>query len=277
MSNLTGVTKFFATANEGFATALNSSILASATTVPLQSVSGLTDGSVFVGMIEPGSTNQQVFTGTVSVSGVEITGVIWTRGSNVPHAGGVTIVDYVTGTAFNMLSAGVLKQHSQTGAHVAVTNTGGMTNTGGLTTDTLTASGNATVGGTFGVTGAATLASLVLNGALTGTGLAGQVTSQSNAGTAGGTMYRINLSGIKLLWMVSGNVTSGPGGPASSVTLPTSFFSTIQAVLPAVESMATYGNQTCAVDTSSTTTISIKSASASGTASQTFALLVIGT
>lgn len=115
MSNLTGVTNFFSTANEGFATTLSGGILTSATTIPLSSVAGLVDGSVFVGIIEPGLTNQQVFTGTVNLTGVNIQNVIWTRGTNVPHAAGVAVVDYVTGTDWNMMSTGIQKFANQNG------------------------------------------------------------------------------------------------------------------------------------------------------------------
>jgi len=114
-SNVSSVVNYFSTANEGFATTLGTSILSGATTVPLASVASLTDGSVFVGIIEPGAAAQQVFTGIVSVSGVEITSVVWTRGSNVAHTGGVVIVDYVTGTDWNMMSAGILVAHNQNG------------------------------------------------------------------------------------------------------------------------------------------------------------------
>lgn len=141
MSNLTGVTSFFPTANEGFATTLGSpGITSGAATVPLAGTTGLTNGSIFVGIIEPGATNQQVFTGTVDTVGSQITGVIWTRGANVAHTTGVAIVDYVTGTAFNMITTGVLKQHTQAGAHTAITNTGG------LTTDTLSVTSNTKTG-----------------------------------------------------------------------------------------------------------------------------------
>lgn len=57
------------------------------------------------------------------------------------------------------------------------------------------------------------------------------VQSQANAGNAGGTMYYINLGGIKMCWGQTANQTIGGGAPASAavaVTLPTSFFSTIQ-------------------------------------------------
>jgi hypothetical protein len=130
-SNVSSVVDYFATANEGFATTLGSTISSGATTVPLAGTSGLTNGSVFVGIIEPGATNQQVFTGLVDIADSQISSVVWTRGTNNSHVGGVAIVDYVTGTAFNMMSTGIQKQHNQNGTHEAITNTGG------LTTDTL--------------------------------------------------------------------------------------------------------------------------------------------
>lgn len=116
-SNVSSVTNYFPTVNEGFTTTLNGDILSGATTIPLVSTSGLTNATIFVGIIEPGVTNQQVFTGTVDTGGSQITGVKWTRGTNVNHASGVTIVDYVTGTAVNMITTGLLKEHTQAGRH----------------------------------------------------------------------------------------------------------------------------------------------------------------
>lgn len=115
MSDVSSVTNFFSTANEGFTTTLSSTISAGATTVPLNNTAGLVDGTVFVGIIEPGATAQQVFTGVVNLGSAQISNVAWTRGANVGHASGVTIVDYVTGTGHNMLSAGILKHANQDG------------------------------------------------------------------------------------------------------------------------------------------------------------------
>lgn len=141
-SNVSSVVDYFTTPNEGFTTTLGSTIAAGATTVPLNATTNLTNGTVFVGIIEPGATNEQVFTGIVNTGAGTITGVVWTRGTNVGHATGVSIVDYVTGTAFKMMATGILKQHTQTGTHT------------GITTDTLAASGNVTIGGTAAITGA---------------------------------------------------------------------------------------------------------------------------
>ena len=132
MSNVSAVTNHFPTANEGFITTLGSTILSGAATVPLTSVSGLTNGTVFVGIIEPGQANEQTFTGTVDTSGVQITGVKWTRGSNVDHTAGVTIVDYVSGTGNNMFTKGISVEHNQDGTH------------GTMTADNLTVDGTLT-------------------------------------------------------------------------------------------------------------------------------------
>lgn len=273
-SSVASVTNYFASPNEGFTTTLGSTIASAATTVPLNSVTGLTNASIFVGIIEPGGTNEQVFTGTVDTGGSQVTGVVWTRGTNVGHTSGVTIVDYVTGTVIKMLSAGILKQHKQSGAHSAIT------------ADSLAVTGNGSFGGTLGVTGtstlgvlgagATTLASLVLSGSLTGTGLASQVQSYSNAGTAGGTFYYINLGGIKLLWGETGTLSAGSF--SNNVNLPTSFFTTIQTAI--TNTLGLGGSNDIYTNVQSTTTttivtIGVVASLGSGTAQAS--LLVIGT
>lgn len=56
----------------------------------------------------------------------------------------------------------------------------------------------------------------------------GNVTTLANTGTAGGTMYYINLGGIKMLWGTSGAVSlTATQGTSYSVVMPTGFFSTI--------------------------------------------------
>ena len=121
MATLTSVTNHFPKPKEGFITTLGSSILAGAATVPLNSTSGLTNGDVFVGLIEPGETNEQCFTGVVDTGGNQITGVKWTTGSNVAHTAGVTIVDYVTSTTVGIISKGILVEHNQDGTHSDIT------------------------------------------------------------------------------------------------------------------------------------------------------------
>lgn len=114
-SDVSSVTKHFPVANEGFTTTTSGAVSSGGTTVGLNSVSGLTNGDVFVGIIEPGETKEQTFTGTVDTSGVQITNVVWTRGTNVDHSAGVTVVDYVTGTGNNMVTKGILVHTDQDG------------------------------------------------------------------------------------------------------------------------------------------------------------------
>lgn len=114
-SDVSLVTNHFATANEGFNTTTSNTTNSGANTVGLNSVSGLTNGSVFVGVIEPGEAKEQVFTGTVDTGDSQITGVVWTKGTNIEHATGVSVVDYDTGTGFNMLRKGVQVHADQDG------------------------------------------------------------------------------------------------------------------------------------------------------------------
>lgn len=119
-SNVSSVTSHFSVASEGFIQTTNGSILSGAATIPMNSMSGLTNGNVFVGIIEAGVVGkEQTFTGIVDTSGSQFTGVVWTRGSNTAHAGGVSVVDYVTGTGHNMMTKGILVAHEQTGVHKA--------------------------------------------------------------------------------------------------------------------------------------------------------------
>lgn len=105
--------------------------------------------------MEPGLADEQVFTGTVDTGGSQIIDVVWTRGSNTAHSAGATVVDYVTGTVINMITKGILVGHNQDGTHKA------------LVAPSATLSGNASIGGTLGVTGASTMSSLVTSGNIT--------------------------------------------------------------------------------------------------------------
>lgn len=131
-SDVSGASKYFVQPNEGFSTTTSATTSSGATTVGLNSVSGLTNGTTFVGVIEPAGTKEQIFTGVVDTSGSQITGVAWTKGSNTDHAAGVSVVDYDTGTALKLMTTGLLKEHTQTGTHAAVTATS-VTASGALT------------------------------------------------------------------------------------------------------------------------------------------------
>lgn len=116
-SNVSAVTtNFFPKANEGFITTVGGSgVTSGGNTVPLNSVAGLTNGTVFVGIIEPGTAAEQTFTGVVDVPGLQITSVKWTRGVNVGHAAGKTVVDLVSGTYINLMQKGITTSINQDG------------------------------------------------------------------------------------------------------------------------------------------------------------------
>jgi len=123
MANVSSVTKHFITGQEGFTTTLASTISSGAATVPLNSVSGYTNGEQVAFVIEPTDDDKkQVFTGTIDTSGVQVTGVVWTEGTNQTHNAGVTVVDYWTATHQAALVKGTLVDHSQTGAHEITAN-----------------------------------------------------------------------------------------------------------------------------------------------------------
>jgi hypothetical protein len=248
-----------------FATQLTGSISASDTTITLQGITGLPTTTAVTLTLDGGTSAQEVVVGVVNTGGSQLVNCL--RG-----------VGWFTAADWNAALSTILQQHTQAGAHT------------GLTTDTLAASGNATVGGTLGVTGnttltgtlaagASTLASLALNGSLTGTGLASQVQSQANAGTAGGTMYYINLGGIKLLWLITANQASTPSSSNYTVIYPTSFFTTIQSVSATAVLMTAQANQYIDVSGSSlaTTTQGFYFCNSGGTATTAASIFVIGT
>lgn len=119
MPTISSVISYFPSAKEGFTTTLSSSIASGAATVPLNSVAGYTNGDTVVLVVEPtSSTAKQAFTGVVDTSGVQITSVVWTEGTNGTHASGATVVDYVTATHMSMLTKGLLVSHNQDGTMI---------------------------------------------------------------------------------------------------------------------------------------------------------------
>lgn len=168
-----------------------------------------------------------------------------------------------------------------------------------ITADTLsgfTTSNNGTVygisvtGGTIGsaaiASGAIGSAALAANAVLSGklglsNAFTGGVASQANAGSAGGTMYYINLGGLKLLWGLSaGNSLANATSSTYTWTLPTSFFASIQTVLPtlAVPGAATNSAVEIGYTGASTTTITTQITNQTGgTNIISHSIIVIGT
>lgn len=123
MAVVSSVTKHFPTAQEGFSTTTSGSVSSGASSVGLASVSGYANGEVVALVIDPtDSDKKQVFTGTVDTAGTQITGVVWTEGTDQDHTTGATVVDYETATAWAMIAKGLLVDHSYAGAHEITAN-----------------------------------------------------------------------------------------------------------------------------------------------------------
>lgn len=117
-TSVNSVVSHFPSAENGFSTTTSSSTSPGAVTVELNSVTGYDNGEVVVFVIEPTSASaKQTFTGVVDVSGVQITDVVWTAGSNQVHNSGSVVVDFATATHISMISKGLVVQHKQDGTH----------------------------------------------------------------------------------------------------------------------------------------------------------------
>lgn len=105
----------------------------------------------------------------------------------------------------------------------------------------------------------------------------GEILSQANAGTAGGTMYYINLGGLKLLFAISDSKNATTAAPQYTFTLPVSFFSTIKAVQTTAGDLTSSAVQYNNAASTSTSSISVSCITDSGTRTQKIHLLVVGT
>ena len=85
------------------------------------------------------------------------------------------------------------------------------------------------VSGTNSITPTAIPANAVTFANLLTTIYGGQVQTLANTATAGGTMYYINLGGIKLLWGTTATIINAASSSTSyGIALPASFFTTLQ-------------------------------------------------
>jgi hypothetical protein len=134
-TSVASVVSHFPSAENGFTTTLASTISSGATTVPLNSVAGYTNGETAVFVVDPSdATKKQTFTGIIDTAGVQVTSVVWTAGTNQSHSGGATVVDYATATHISMVTKGLLVEHKQAGTHSAITADSVTVATGKITT-----------------------------------------------------------------------------------------------------------------------------------------------
>lgn len=117
MANVTSVTKHWITAKEGFTTTTSGTVSSGAGTVGLNSVAGYTNGDTVALVIDPtDAAKKQVFTGTIDTSGSQVTGVVWTEGTNQAHSAGAQVVDYETATAWAAYAKGLKVSHNDDGS-----------------------------------------------------------------------------------------------------------------------------------------------------------------
>jgi hypothetical protein len=103
-------------------------------------------------------------------------------------------------------------------------------------------------------------------------------TSQANSGSAGGTLYYINMGGLKMCWGHSTTLASH-NSPAYTITLPSSFFTTvIGAPLITVTGLAVDVSQIAPIASYNLATVTFyaDSITNSATAALTVSWLVIG-
>lgn len=121
-TSVASVVSHFPDAENGFSTTTSGSVASGAATVGLASVGGYTNGQPAVFVIDPTDTSKkQTFTGIIDTSGVQVTSVVWTAGTNQTHALGATVVDYATATHIAMISKGIQVGHTQKGNHKTLT------------------------------------------------------------------------------------------------------------------------------------------------------------
>jgi hypothetical protein len=149
------------------------------------------------------------------VSGNNVNSFTVVDGSDTGNSVGDYVEMLPTAAWGQDLADALTAQHTRTGAH------SGITNTGGLTTDTLAATGNSTVGGTLGVTGVLTPSGGLSSGSVSGAALA------TSAITLGYAQITSSVSGISTIAQVTGltaTVTIPAGGRSIEITAYTPAF-----------------------------------------------------
>lgn len=162
---------------------------------------------------------------------------------------------------------------------------GGTIDQTAITVDSIAGHTTANTGSIYGLavtTGTIAAAGIASNAVtytkLLSTIFSGQISTQANAGTAGGTFSYVNLGGIKLLWITGASVASSAAGPAYTFTLPVGFFSTITAAVTTAQNATVTNNQYIPITGApSTVTISIAAYSPSGAATIAASMFVVGT
>jgi hypothetical protein len=255
-TSLSGLSNnYFPSPQNGFTTTTSGSVASGATSVGLNSVAGYTNGQVAVFVIDPTDSNKkQTFTGVIDTSGVQVTSVVWTAGTNQAHALGATVVDYATATHIAMISKGTLVSLDQDGTLKA----GAVDNAAALASNVVT---TAKV-----IDDAITDAKLIY-----GKVRSRQGGSATNWGTTGTTTY--DYSGADTFIQVGSKAAANGAGTDTAVTFPTAF-NQVPLVL-VVSNTANTANQVFAVNSVTTTGFNIRANNA-GAGSETCAWMAVG-
>lgn len=108
---------FFTVASETFTDNLSSSILAGATTVPVNSAVEYTEGDCVALTVNPGTNDEATFIGKKD-SGNQFIECVWTEGNTgVGHDAGATIIDYDSASHHNAQTKGIKVEHNDDGTH----------------------------------------------------------------------------------------------------------------------------------------------------------------
>lgn len=225
-TDVSNVTSHFPVAENGFTTTTSGTVSAGATTVGLNSVAGYDNGDTAVFVIDPSNADKkQTFTGIIDTTGVQVTGVVWTAGTNVTHTAGATVVDYETATHWSMVSKGILVEHHQDGTHGDIT-PDSITSLGTVEATAFTVTGKTTgiLGDIVTFTGSGTwtkdanlkFIEIEVQGAGGGGGGSGATDARIGAGGAGGGYGRKKIAAASL--GATETVTIGAAGAAGTAT-----------------------------------------------------------
>lgn len=105
------------------------------------------------------------------------------------------------------------------------------------------------------------------------------VKSQANSGSAGGTLYYVNLGGIKILWGTTSSIAVNSTVIGKGINFPSSFFSTIQSAIATPTHLTTDDRVTNHLESLATSgmTLVLWNTSGATTSTASVSFMVIGT